>query len=122
MPLTTNGSLEMLKAYLGEGNTPMTEANTTIGVGNGATAFSVADTALVGASQEFNAIDAGFPQRNSAVVTFQATFGPSEALFNWTEYGIKVGATLISRKVETLGNKGLVSQTWIFIITATQAA
>lgn len=122
MPLTTNGSLEMLKAYLNEGNTPMTTANTTIGVGNGTTSFSVSDTALAGASQEFNAIDSGFPQRSGAAVTFQATFSPSEALFDWREYGIKVGSTLISRKVENLGNKGLVSQTWIFVITATQAA
>ena len=46
----------------------------------------------------------------------------AQALFDWREYGIMVGTTLIARKVENIGNKGAVSQTWIFVITATQAA
>lgn len=122
MPLTSAGSLEMLKAYLNEGNTPMTDQDTTIGVGNGTTAFSVADTALAGASTLYKPVDAGFPTRSGSTLTFQATFGVSEALFNWSEYAIKVGSTMFSRKVEALGNKGLVSQTWIFVITGTQSA
>ena len=122
MPLTTAGSLEMLRSYLGEGNTPMTDVDTTVGVGNGVTSFSTSDTALAGASQLFVAISSGFPQRSGSTVTFQATFTAAQALFNWREYGVKVGSTLISRKVENLGDKSARSQTWILVITATQAA
>jgi len=122
MPLTSAGSLEMLKSYMAEGNTPMTDVDTTVGVGNGTTAFATSDTALAGASQQFVAISTGFPQRSGTTVTFQASFGVSDALFNWSEYGVKVGSTLIARKVENLGNKGLVSQTWVLVITATQSA
>ena len=123
MPLTSAGSLEMLKSYLGEGNTPMTDVDTTIGVGSSTQAFSVSDSDLAATTEKlFVPITSGFPQRSGTTVTFQASFGVSNALFDWREYGVKVGSTLISRKVENLGNKGLVSQTWILVVTATQSA
>ena len=120
MPLTTAGSLEWIKAYLGESNTKMDQSNTQVGVGNSTTAFSKAQTDLQGVTKLWKNVDSGYPQRASNVVTLQATFGPSEAQFTWAEHGVRVGGTgLHSRKVESLGDKSLVSQTWIFVLSCT---
>lgn len=63
-----------------------------LGVSNGSTAVTAADTDLSGTSKAYKGIDTGFPTEgtvsNKATLTWQATYGTTEAEFAWTEGGI----------------------------------
>jgi hypothetical protein len=66
-------------------------------------------------------MDNGFPTRTNNQLTFQATFGTSEANFAWNEWGVannSTAGTLLNRKVESLGTK-TNSQIWQFTATIT---
>ena len=95
-----------------------------LGVGNGNTAFSAAQTDLVGAKSVRAAMDAGYPTRSGNSITFKSTFGTSLANFAWQEWGIfnaASGGVMLSRKVESNGTK-LSSQTWVLEVTVTISA
>ena len=52
--------------------------------------------------------DAGYPTRSGNVLTFKSTFGSSEANFVWNEWGVfnaMSGGVMLSRKVESMGEK-----------------
>ena len=52
--------------------------------------------------------DAGYPTRSGNVLTFKATFGSEEANFVWNEWGVfnaMSGGVMLSRKVESMGEK-----------------
>lgn len=95
-------------ALKGEAITAYDTANAHLGVGNGNTGFSAAHTDLQGASKTRKAMDDTYPQRTGAALTFQATFGTSEANYAWEEWGVFNAAsagTMLQRKVESLFTK-----------------
>jgi len=68
----------------------------------------VAQTDLLGASQQRRPMEATFPTRSTNVLTFNAVFGTGDANFQWNEWCIAnaaVAGTIINRKVEPLGEK-----------------
>lgn len=121
MPLTTAGRDFIAAAIIGESVTPFNNANARIGVGDGTTAFSTAQTDLQGTNKYRKGMDSGYPQRSANVLTFQSTFSGSEANFSWQEWGVFNAAsagTMLCRVVENNGTK-LSDQTWVFQVQIT---
>jgi hypothetical protein len=53
-------------------------------------------------------MEATFPSRSGTTVSFKSSFATGEANFAWNEWGIfnsASGATMLNRKVESLGTK-----------------
>lgn len=91
-------------------------ANAYIGVGNndGSVSEDASQTALQGASVDYEAMDSGFPQvgydtNSNNTITYYATFGDSVANFAWEEFTVANGGSnsdvLINRKVSSQGTK-----------------
>ena len=126
MPLTTAGAQFLAKAWTGL-NSPTTFSASAfyIGVGDSATAFSVAQTDLVAATNKLRKLVTSLSE-SAGVVTALATFGTSEANYEWVEWGTfnsSSGGTMAGRKVEspTLGTK-VNTQVWSFQATITFGA
>lgn len=119
-----NGRNEIMKLATGTGS-PQAYNNATadLGVGNSATAASASQTALQGGSSLYKAMDSGYPTTpSSQQFDVQATFGDSDALFNWQEQAFRNGSTankLWNRAVNALGDKTSVTETWILTGTMT---
>lgn len=122
MALTTAGRNAMASRLISDTTTPEYDnSNAHIGVGIGVTAFSASQTDLVGASKLRKGMDSGFPTIATNVITFQSTFGVSEANFAWAEWGVfnaLSGGTMLNRLVEANGTK-LSGQTWVFQVAIT---
>lgn len=115
MPLTDAGRDFIAKDIIGESVTEFDNANAHLGVGDSTTAFAKAQTDLqAGANKLRKAMNATYPTRATNVITFQATFGTSEANFAWQEWGVfnaSSAGDMLSRKVESLGTK-TSAQSW----------
>jgi len=121
MPLTTAYATFLAQASLGESVTAFNSSNARIGVGDGTTAFSSSQTDLQGTNKYRKGMDSGYPTRSGSTMTFQSTFGSSEANFTWNEWGVfnaSSGGTMMNRKVESLGTKASGS-TWILRVQIT---
>ncbi|MGE4226666.1 MAG: hypothetical protein AB7I23_25260 [Vicinamibacterales bacterium] len=109
---------------IGESVTPFNNANAHIGVGDSTTAFAATQTDLQAATNKLRkAMDAGFPQRSGNVVTYQATFGSSDANFPWEEsavFNAPSGGVMQQRKVENKGTKA--GGTWEYSVVITHNA
>ena len=128
MPITNAGRDHLAAAIVGDDEiAPFNNANSSIGVGdNSATAFSAADTDVLGANKFRKAMDLAFPTRATNVLTFRSTFGTSDANFAWNNWGVfntteLSGGTMLNRKVESLGTKPN-TQTWQFTVSITIAS
>lgn len=125
MPLTTAGVTEMVKAILGEAVTAFNNANSYLGVGDSSTAFAVGQTDLQAASNKVRqAMEATYPSRSGLVVTLRSLFATGVANFAWEEWGWfngSSGATMLTRKVESLGTKTSASS-WQLTATVTFSA
>lgn len=101
------GLRELVKLFIGSGGTAYSSANARIGVGDGNQAPDRAQTGLLGANKAYKAMNPGYPQVSSDgfTVTFQATFGPSEALFNWQEFVVDNGTVAFNRRIQNVGTK-----------------
>ena len=126
MALTDAGAILIAQMLKGASVTALNTANAHIAVGNGNTAFAASQTDLVGGSKARKGMDSPYPSGSSNVLTFQATFGTSDANFEWIEWGIanaSSGGTLVGRRVESpsLGTKDN-TKTWTFQATATVSA
>ncbi len=120
MPVTTAGRNHLVGAIVGTG-TAFNNANARLGVGNSATAFSAAQTDLVGASKTRKAMDASYPTVATNVITAVSTFGTAEANHAWDEVGFfnaATGGTMLSRVVAALGTKTSAS-TWVLTYSLT---
>lgn len=129
--LTTAGITRMLSLLIGAGGQAFTNTHARLGVGNGNTAATAADTDLAGASKLYHGMDATFPSVATNVVTFKATFADAEANFAWTEWAIDCGgagtgatnavvvAPLLNRRVPgtSLGTK--TGGIWTLTVTVT---
>lgn len=108
-------------AVIGGAFTPYNNANAQIGVGDGTTAFANTQTALVGPSISWKAMDAGYPTISANVLTFRSTFAGADANHAWNEWGIRNGATalvLMNRVVQANGTKAS-TETKVFTATVT---
>lgn len=107
--LVTVGIDLMLDLLVGGGGTVMSNANAYLGVGDSSTAAAVGQTDLQAASNKLRkAMTGGYPAVASPKVTFQSTFGSSEANFTWNEVGTFNAASagiMLNRKVQALGTK-----------------
>jgi len=119
----TNGINVLWNLFIGaSGYTPFNSSNAYMGVGDGTTSPSADQTSLTGTNKYFKLVDSGFPQVLGNLVTFQATFGGTEANFTWNEYGVANGnnpptsGTLFNRAVQFLGTKQS-GQTWALRVT-----
>lgn len=122
MALTTAGVNYLAQAAIGQG-TFFNNANAKIGVGDGTVAFTASQTDLQGSNKVRKGMDADYPKATPPVVTFRATFNPSEANFAWNEWGLfnaSTGGTMLSRVVESNGTKQS-NQTWVLEVSITFA-
>lgn len=121
MPLPNSGRNLIASAVVGAAYTAYNAANAYLGVGDSTTAFAAAQTDLQAASNKFRkAMDATFPTQSTNVLTFQATYGTSEANFAWNEWGVfnaSTSGTMLNRKVESLGTKSTGS--WTLTVSLT---
>ncbi len=133
--LTTAGLTRIMSLIIGGGGQAADNTHTRIGVGNSSTAEAVGQTDLqasAGSSNRwFMTMDATYPQAAAAVITAKATFASGDGNFVWNEWGIDitsgaasasntVGATLLNRKVASLGTKASGS-VWTLTVTLTLA-
>lgn len=120
MALTTAGVTFLAQAAIGQG-TVFNNANARLGVGNGSTAFSVAQTNLQGTSKHRAPMDTGYPMISSKTVYFKSTFSQEEANFAWNEWGVfndATGGVMLNRVVENNGTKQS-NQTWVLEVAIT---
>lgn len=104
------------------GGTQYNAANSYLGVGDSSVAEVATQTTLQAATNKlFKAMDATYPQVSGQTVTFQSTFGGTEANFAWNEFGVAnsaAGTVLLNRKVSGQGQK-ISGQIWVLTLTIT---
>jgi hypothetical protein len=109
MPLPDAMVTAIAQLLIGEAFTTFANANAYLGVGDSSTAFAKAQTDLQAATNKLRkAMDATYPQRSTAQLTFRSTFGTSEANFAWNEWGVfnaSSSGTMLNRAVSSLGTK-----------------
>lgn len=121
MAIATSGRNKMAQLLIGEAVNAYNNSNAYIGVGNGTTAFSAAQTDNQGASKARKAMDASYPQRSTNVLTFQSTFASGDANFAWEEIALFDASTsgvMFSRLVQAMGTKASGS-TWVATLAIT---
>ena len=126
MALTNAGRNFIAQAIINDASPSFfTNALAYLGVGDSNTIFNAAQTDLQAASNKLRkAMDATFPTRATNEITFQSTFGTSEANFTWNEWGAfnaAAAGTMLNRKVESLGTK-TAAQSWQLNVTITVVA
>lgn len=101
------GLQELARLFTGSGGTAYSATAAQIGVGNGSQAPDRGQTGLVGTQTAFKAMNPGYPQigADGFTITFQSTFGPSEALFNWQEFCVSNGSVVFNRRTQNVGTK-----------------
>lgn len=119
------GWLRILELVTGASTTTLTSSRGRIGVGDGSTAVTTADTTLTGATNKYFKLFSGAPAIGvgagppTRTLTVAATFGTSVANFTWAKFGIDMGtadgttetAPLINAAVSAQGTKAS-GQTW----------
>jgi hypothetical protein len=118
MPLTNAGTNIIANALEGVSYTAFNAANAYLGVGDNVTAFVKTQTDLQASTNKIRkGMDATFPTLAGNVMTFQATFGTSDANFDWNEWGLfndPTSGIMLNRKAAFLGTKNS-SQTWVLV-------
>lgn len=117
MPLSNAGTVVFSSAIVGNSYTPFNAANSYIGVGDSLAAFAKTQTDLQASSNKLRKpMDATFPTvASGTILTFQGTFGTTDANFDWNEWGVfnaSSGGTMLNRKIGYLGTK-TSAQTWV---------
>lgn len=126
MALTTSGAQFLAKAATGLNSpTLFSASNAYVGVGDSATAFSIAQSDLQAATNKARKLVSSIAE-SAGVLTAIATYGTSEGNFEWVEWGMfnaSNGGTMLGRKVESpsLGTK-VGTQVWTLTATITFAA
>jgi hypothetical protein len=108
MPLLNSGATAIAQALINDSFTPFSNANAHLAVGDGDAAFDETDTDLQGSSKTRKGMEATYPQRSGATLTFRSLFGTGDANHDWEEWGVanaSSSGTLLNRKVESLGTK-----------------
>jgi hypothetical protein len=110
MSLTQTGWACIASALINDAAyNPFNNANAYLGVGDSSNAFVNTQTDLQSGSNKTRVgMNPTYPTRSSNVITFQATFGTSQANYQWNEDGIfnaSTGGQMLTRAVETLITK-----------------
>lgn len=125
MGITTAVCTEIAKALIGESITAFNNANAYIGVGDSSTGFSAAQTDLQASTNKLRkAMEATYPTRSGAAITFRSLFATGDANFAWNEwatFNASSGGTMLQRLVESLGTKTSVAS-WQLTVTITITA
>lgn len=122
----TNAYRDFVAAISTATGTFFNNANSSIGVGDSATAFAATQTDLEAATNKLRkAMDATYPQVAGNVLTFKSTFGTGDANWAWNEWAVfnttaASGGVMMNRKVESLGTK-TSAQSWALTVTITLA-
>lgn len=123
-----NAGIQRLEDLLiGAGGQAFDATHCRIGVGNGTTAVTAADTdlsAAAGSTNRWFQLVSGAPSRSGQTLTFTATFATGDGNFAWNEWGIDAGtasgntvtAPMLNRKVVSLGTKTSAAS-WAFTVT-----
>jgi hypothetical protein len=122
--LMTAGVTRLLNLLTGSGGQAYDATHSRIGVGDGVTAESSAQTDLQGTNKQWKLVDATYPTVSTATVTWKATFASAQGNFVWQEWAIDVGtvdgvtvtAPMLNRKVQSMGTKS-VGQTWALTVS-----
>ncbi|MBA2439196.1 MAG: hypothetical protein H0V50_00795 [Thermoleophilaceae bacterium] len=122
--VVTVGIQRVLDLMIGAGGTSYANANAYLGVGDSTTAAAVGQTDLQAATNKLRKVmDATYPSRAGQVVTFRSTFGTADANYVWNEWAVfnaSTGATMLNRKVESLGTKAS-GNTWVLSVSISLA-
>jgi hypothetical protein len=122
MAITTVGKTDAAKGIAGVSFTPFNNANAYLGVGDSSTAFDVAQTDLQAATNKLRkAMDATYPTQTNNVLVYKATFGSTEANWEWLEvalFNAAAAGDMLRRKVVALGTKAS-GETWVLTSTIT---
>lgn len=111
--LVLNEGVELMLNLL-TGNTgygaAYSAANAHIGVGNDNTPVLANQTGLLATSPApvYRAMEVGYPAVSGTTLSFQATFGSTDANFEWNEWSVgnsSSGGINLNRKVVNLGTK-----------------
>lgn len=107
--LVTAGIAVLLNLLKGDSDTVFSNASAYLGVGDSTTGTNVAQTDLQASSNKLRkAMNATYPVDSAPTITFQSTFGSSEANFVWNEVGTfnaASGGSMLNRVVQSLGTK-----------------
>ncbi len=131
--ITTAGLTRITSLIIAGGGQAATNTSARLGAGDGSTAAAVGDTDLSAAAGSthrwFQVMDATYPQAAAGVLTFRGTFASADGNFAWNEWGVDIGtptvssgntvaATLLNRKVASLGTK-VSGAVWTLTATLT---
>lgn len=129
--LTNAGLTRITNLIIGTGSTQAaTNTSSRIGVGDSTTTFATSQTDLQASTNKyFKVMDSTYPSVSVGVITFKSTFATGDANFAWQEWGVDIGtptvssgstvnATLLNRKVTSLGTKTSAAS-WAFTVTIT---
>lgn len=119
----TEGIALVASLIIGGAGTAFNNANSYLGVGSDTTAADPAQTGLIAVSNKtYKAMDATFPSISGSTITWQATFGTTDANYDWREFSIANGssdaAVNLNRKVTSQGTKDS-SMSWILQLRLT---
>lgn len=107
--LVTAGITVLLNLLKGDADTVFSNANAYLGVGDSTTGTNVAQTDLQASSNKLRkAMNATYPVDSAPTITFQSTFGSSEANFVWNEvatFNAASSGSMLNRVVQSLGTK-----------------
>jgi hypothetical protein len=120
--LVTNGIGILLNALIVAASPLWNATNARIGVGDSATAATIADTDLNAASNKLRVVVNSIPTVAANVLTAVATFTTGQANYAWQEWGLfnaASGATsMLNHAVVSLGTKTSASA-WTITVTIT---
>lgn len=120
--LVTNGINILLNALIVAASPLWNATNARIGVGDSATAATIADTDLNAASNKLRVVVNSIPTVATNVLTAVATFTTGQANWVWNEWGLfnaASGATsMLNHAVTNLGTKTSASA-WTITVTIT---
>lgn len=113
--LLNEGITEMWNLITGKSATAWS-TNSYIGVGDSTTAAVATQSGLLGANKKYIQVDDTYPVVAGQTVTYEATFGPDDANFDWREITVANGssdtAKNMNRKVQDMGRKAQ-GATWV---------
>ena len=120
--LLTSAVIPLAQAMIGDPYTALSNANAKVGIGDSSTAAAKGQTDLqAGSNKTYLGMDATFPQRTDATLTFKVTAGTTDANYVWNEFLICDGSpgTAWIRFVQQVngGTAKTSSQTWVLQIT-----
>ena len=121
--LLNEGITSLLTLLIGGSETAFNNGNAYIGVGDGTTTATAAQTGLVGTNKTYRPMDATYPKVSNQTVTFRSTFGPTFGNHRWREFTVANGssdsAKNLNRLVEAPLREKVAPDTWVVQLQVT---